>query len=216
MKRTTGLGILTAVAILGSGTLCAAPQGPENDPQAGGPPPNGAPREMAGERHPTQQPPRPGAPNGEMLKQAGATDAQIQALTEAEYALRLKQIDLRAAVEKADLALERLMTGTNAEEKAVLAAADALSQARGELFKQEVAGKLKQKQILGDELLRKLHDVRPPERQGSRKPGMGNSNAGPNAGGPNAAGCPGGDNRPPQGRDPRAPQADDNPPPPAE
>ena len=202
MKRTTGLGILSAVAILGSGTLCAAPQGPDNDQQAGGPPPNGAPREMAGERQPMQppmQPPRSGMPNREMLKQAGATDAQIQALTEAEYAQRLKQIDLHAAAEKAELALQRLMAGTNAEEKAVMAAADALSQARGELFKQEVAGELKRKQILGDELMRKLHEMRPPERPGNRMPGMG---------GPDAAGHPDRGNRLQHG--------EGNPPPPAE
>lgn len=215
MKRTTGLGILTAVAILGSGTLCAAPQGPDNERPAGGLPPNGMPCEMAGERQP-MPPPRPGAPGSEMLKKAGATDAQIQALTEAEYAQRVKQIDLRAAAEKAELALHRLMSGTNAEEKAVMAAADALSQARGELFKQELAGELKRKQILGDELLRKLHDLRPPEQPGNRKPGMGGSNAGPNVGGSHAAGCQDEGSRPPQGRNPRTAQGEGNQPPPAE
>jgi hypothetical protein len=217
MKRTIGMGILSAAAILGSGTLCAAPQGPGDNQQAGGPPPNGAQCAMAGERQPMQppmQPPRSGMPNREQLKQAGATDAQIQALTDAEYALRLKQIDLRAAAEKAELALQHLMAGANAEEKAVMAAADALSQARGELFKQELAGELQRKQILGDELLRKLHEMRPSERQGNRKPGMGSPGAGPNAGGPNAAGHQDGGNRPPQGRDPRAAQDEGNLPPP--
>ncbi len=80
-----------------------------------------------------------------------------------------EQIDLHAAAEKAELELERLMTSTNAEEKAVLAAADALSQTRGDLFKLELATELKRRQILGDDLLRKLHNMCPvPERQNNR------------------------------------------------
>ena len=184
MKRTTGFGILSAVAILASGVLSAAPQGPDNDRQAGGPP--GAPREM--------------------LKRAGATDAQIQALADADYALQVKQIDLRAAAEKAQLALERLMTSTNVDEKAVMAAADTLNQAHGELFKLELAMELKRKQILGDELMKKLqHVMRPPlERQGNPMPGMGGPNMGPNAaGGPNASGPQEEGNRQLRGRSPR-------------
>lgn len=198
MKRITGLRILSVVAVFGGGMLCAAP-GPDNNPQAGGPP-SGAPREMAGERQPAQ-PPQSGLPNREVLKQAGATDAQIQALTDADFALRAKQVDLRGAVEKAGIALNRLMTSTNAvDETAVMAAADAMSQARGELFKLELTRELQFKKILGDEILRKLRNSHPStsERTGNRMmPGAGGPGAGPNAGGSSTAGRSAGGNQPP-------------------
>lgn len=182
MKRTNGLRILSAALLLGSGTLCAAPQGADRDPPFGGPAPA-----VHGEQHP----PCPPMPNREQLKHAGATDAQIQALTDAEFSLREKQIDLRAQAEKAGLALERLMSGTNADEKAVMAAADAMNQAHGELVKLELSAQLKRKQILGDELLRKLHDMRPPERPANPQPGTA---------GPGAAGEPNDTDRPAHGR----------------
>ena len=194
MKRTCGLGILSAVAILGGGTFCyAAPQVPDNNQPAGGPPP-AAPREMTGERKPAQAP-QMGMPSSEMLKQAGATDAQIQALTDVYRAQMEKQGDLRAAADQANSALMRLMTGTNTDEKAVLAAADTLNQARGELFKLNLVGELKRKQILGEELLRKIREMRPSPI--SRMPGMGGPGAVPNAGGSSAAGRPDGGARQP-------------------
>ena len=199
MKRTIGLGILSAAAILGGGTLCAAPQGFDGERPAGGPPP-GAHGEMTASCPPMQLP-HPAMPDREQLKKAGATEAQIQALSEAGFSQREKQIDLRARAEKAALALERLLSSTNVDEKAVMAAADAQSQAQGELFKLELAAQLQRKQILGDELMRKLHEMRPPERIGDQKPGI----AGP---------LPEG-NRQPRGGDLRGgPEAGQRPPPP--
>lgn len=191
MSRNTGLGILSAIAIFGSGTLCAAPQGPDTDRPAGGPPP-GMQGDMGAQR-PQMQAPRSGMPDREVLKKAGATEAQVQALTDADFNLRDKQIDLRAKAEKAELALERQMASTNVDEKAVMAAADAMSQARGDLFKLELAMELKRKQILGDELMRKLHEMRPPERPASPMPMPGIAGPG-SANGPQEMG-----NRQPRG-----------------
>ena len=51
------------------------------------------------------------------------------------------------------------------------AAADELIKARGELMKLEIGNKLKAKAILGDELVKKLREMGPP--QGMERPGRG-------------------------------------------
>ncbi|MDD4018847.1 MAG: hypothetical protein PHV28_12995 [Kiritimatiellae bacterium] len=126
--------------------------------------------------------------NPERLKQAGATEQQVKALSDFQFAQQNKRIDLQAAAEKAELALEQLMREAGADEAAALKAADALTQARGELFKLGISTRIKTRQILGEEVLKKLRDQRPPEECGRPD----------NAKGRNA---------PPAGGRPRPPQA---------
>ncbi len=104
--------------------------------------------------------------NPERLKQAGATEQQIKALSDFQFEQQNKRIDLQAAAEKAELALEQLMKDAGTDEKAALKAADALTQARGELFKLGVSSRIKARQIIGEELLKKLRDQKPPEGRG--------------------------------------------------
>ena len=105
----------------------------------------------------------PAMPDAAGVRKAGASDQQAQAFTEAMFEQQAKHIDLQAAADKANLTLDHLLKAPSADEKAVMQAVDALNQARGELFKLDVAAKLKIKQILGDEVLRKLHEQGPPE-----------------------------------------------------
>jgi len=103
------------------------------------------------------------------LKEVGATDQQMEALKKLGDEQQLKRIDLQAAVEKAEVSLRQLMQSDAVEEKAALKAVDALSQARAELMKQEISSKLKAKEILGAELIKKIREMGPPkgvERQG--------------------------------------------------
>ena len=109
-------------------------------------------------------------PNPEQLKKAGATEQQLEALKTFGYEQKIKRIDLQAAAKKAELALDQLMTATTVDEKAAMKAADALTQARGELFKLEISARVKAQQILGEELLKKLHDQKPPEGREGRGP----------------------------------------------
>jgi Spy/CpxP family protein refolding chaperone len=107
--------------------------------------------------------------NPQRLKEAGATEQQLAALKAFANEQQLKQVDLRATAEKAELALEQLMSNETVDEKAALKAVDALSQARAEIFKLEVSSKLKMKEILGAEVQKKLREMGPPEgmqRQG--------------------------------------------------
>ncbi len=103
------------------------------------------------------------------LKEVGATDQQMEALKKLGDEQQLKRIDLQAAVEKAEVTLRQLMESDAVEEKGALKAVDALSQARAELMKQEISSKLKAKEILGAELIKKIREMGPPqgmERQG--------------------------------------------------
>ena len=154
MKLNTRLGILATAALLGAVSPSAAQPGPAGEP-AGGPG-----RAPGMERAPMSPP--PGAEPRDQLKRAGATDAQIATLTEFEFTQQEKRIDLRAKAEKAELALQRQMQAATADEKAVMDAVDALNQATGEMHKLDVMSQLKHKQILGEDVMRKLRESAPP------------------------------------------------------
>lgn len=154
------------IASLAATVVLAGPFGPRADKGPGGPR-----EECVGE-------PPPGGPAcppaSEQLERAGATEKQIGALMQFEYERQLKRIDLRANVEKAELALNYSMRSSSVDEKALLKAVDTLNQARGELFKQEIASELQVRNILGDEVLSKMREQRPPDRHAcrGREPGF--------------------------------------------
>ena len=141
------------------------PAGPQNERMEGRPGPRGGPAMMMMEP--------------EQARKAGASEQQVQALADAAFAQQTKRIDLQAAVEKADLALEHLMRAATVDEKAAMEAADAVSKARADLFKLDIASRLKVKQILGEELLRKMHE-QAPRPDAMERPGRGPAPEGQN------------------------------------
>lgn len=120
---------------------------------------------------PNAQGERQHMPDPEQLKKAGVTDQQLEALKTFAFEQKVKRIDLQASVDKAELTLGQLMSNANLEEKAAMKAADALIQARGELFKLEIAARAKAQQILGEEVVKKLHEQKSSEVR--NRPGMG-------------------------------------------
>ncbi len=110
-----------------------------------------------------------GLPDPRRLKEAGATDQQLDALKTAEDEQQLKRIDQKAAVEKAEVTLRQLMRSETVDEAAALKAADALSQARAEAFRADIASQLKVRAILGTGVLKKLREMGPPEGQGQSR-----------------------------------------------
>lgn len=167
MKLITRLGILATATLLGVVSPAAAQQGAAGETA-------GAPGRGPGMERAPMPPPPPGAEPRDQLKRAGATDAQIATLTEFDFAQQEKRIDLRAKAEKAELALHRQMQAATADEKSVLDAVDALNQANGEMRKLDVMSMLKHKQVLGEDVLRKLHEMTPPpEARDRRAPGRG-------------------------------------------
>ena len=206
MKHAIKLATASAIALLGGVALCTAQQPAAPDmqppaiqqppapqpPQAPGPGMPGDARQLGpasgpmhgqGEMGMEHQPPRPpAAPDRDQLKKAGATDAQIQALSDLDFAQQSKRIDLQAELQKAELLLGHQMQAATVDEKAVLAAVAALNEARGELFKLEITTQLKVRQTLGEETMRKLREMgppMPPRTRDQQASGMGPQHAAP-------------------------------------
>lgn len=161
-----GMGLATAALIASGSALMALPPGGNEAARPA------APGCAAGTERRQGPPPA----NAARLKELGATDAQIQAFKSAAYEQEKQKVTLRATLEHAELDLRHAMETTPVDAKAVLAAVDAVNAARSELFKAEIAGALKIRDVLGDALFEKLH-VRPePPQMGERpegRPGFG-------------------------------------------
>jgi len=114
----------------------------------------------------------PRVPSPELCRELGASDAQIQAIEKTMFETRLKGIDLRATVEKAELQLEHLLQSGTSEDPVVIKAVEMLNQARADLFMADIQTLLKVRQILGDGIVHKLqeHRGRPRPMAGERGP----------------------------------------------
>jgi len=190
MKTKRMIGILGAVLLASEMALYAQQGGPEDNVPGKVPDlrndggqkrfPPGPPRIGAGgapnERMAVHGGPHWGLPpmhDPESLKKAGASEQQVQALNEFMFEQQMKRIDLRAATEKSQLTVEHLMRAPSPDEKAIAQAVDAVNQANGELFKMEVAARIKMKQVLGEDVLRKLRDQGPARPLDLRGDGFG-------------------------------------------
>ena len=172
MKAKSLLGALAGVVLAGAMVAGAEPRGPQGMDREGSQPPAGPQGAMMDRQGPMMPPPMGHPPMGldvERAKKAGATDAQIQTLTDFEFEQQSKRIDLQAAADKANLKLGYLLKAQAVDEKAVMQAVDALNQVRGELFKLGIVSLLKEKQVLGADLIQKLHEREP---RGKMAPGM--------------------------------------------
>jgi hypothetical protein len=110
-------------------------------------------------------------PGPERLKEVGATEQQMEMLKKLNTEQQLKRIDLQATAEKAEVMLGQIMQNEAVDEKAAFKAVDELSQARAELIKQDISSKLKVREILGAEIIKKIRVMGPPE--GMERPGRG-------------------------------------------
>ena len=145
------------------------PQGRQGGPQMqrGGPGSG-----MMGGRKPQLNPQR--------LKEAGVKEEQLEALKSFRDEQQIKQIDLKAEVDKAQLALKQVMGNENADEKAALAALERVSKARTDIARQGISAKFKMREILGEEVIKKLREMGPPKGKGPGGPrGPGSQKRGP-------------------------------------
>jgi hypothetical protein len=115
----------------------------------------------------------------ECLKDAGATDEQIDQLRRLRREQEIAGVDLKASAEKAQIALKQLMDDPDASEKDILKAVDVASEARSEIIKQGVSARFRARKILGEDVARKLRETAPGRRRGP--------------GGPQAPRCPAAD-----------------------
>lgn len=176
MKLRVALWVALAVV-----TTSAFAQGPAPAPNASAP--DGKPGMMG--RH------RPmGAwwKNSEIASKLQLTDQQVQQLENTFYQHRLKLTDLRANVEKQDLALQQLLDAPTPNDPAILAQVDQRSSARNQLDREFTQMTLDLRKILSPEQWKQLRALMPPPGPGMmRKFGHG----------PDGPGAPSGAEPPP-------------------
>lgn len=112
-----------------------------------------------GRQTPGEPTPRRLFADPEALKAAGATDEQIQTFRKFMQEQRLKQVDMRAAIEKAELTLQMLESDEKSKEDDLLKATEKVSQAQAEMLKQETLMKIKVKEIFGEAVVKKLFEA---------------------------------------------------------
>jgi Spy/CpxP family protein refolding chaperone len=113
--------------------------------------------------------PRPTAPawnDPQLAERLGMNSDQRKKIEAAVQEHRLKQIDLRAAVEKARVMLEPLVAAEQPDEGRILAQIDRVAQAEAELRKDEMRLQLEIRRALTPEQWRRLQQ----ERQARLRP----------------------------------------------
>ena len=105
-------------------------------------------------------------PSPERLKEAGATDEQLAQLKKVQEEQQLKQVDLKATAEKAQIQLKQLISSEKPNQDAIFAAVDKVSAAKVALIKSGISAKLKGREILGDEVTKKLREFGHPKGKG--------------------------------------------------
>ncbi len=156
--------------------LIALPLFAQDQPTAT-PPPGGRPRGgMMRERMPGPGPGGKWWNNTELAKKLNLTDQQVAQMEQIFQQSRLKLIDQRAAVEKAEATLEPLMAADHPDESQVLAQIDKVAQARAELEKSNARMLLGIRQVLTADQWKQLRAEAP---RGVMRMGPGGGPAGP-------------------------------------
>ena len=169
------------------------------------PPPNG-PGNRGPNRQGKQRPNPPGnqQPNPingtwwrtPLAERVGVSPEQRKKLDDLWQQHRLRRIDLDAALQKAQVTLEPLWQADSPDEGKILAQIDRLTQAQGEMRKDEARMQVGERQILSTDQWKRLQQ--PPQPN----PGNPQQGFGPGPNGPQ----PGPNGPPPQGQPPRPPQ----------
>src|ERR1700756_3263699 len=121
--------------------------------------------------------------NSEIASKLQLNDQQVQQLQNTFYQHRLKLIDLRANIEKQDLALQQLLDAPNPNDSAILAQVDQRSAARNQLDREFTQMTLDFRKILTPDQWKQLRALMPPPGPGMMRR-FGHGPGGP--GGPDA------------------------------
>ena len=148
------LGVLL-VALLSTMVWAQAPDGPGGAEGPGGPPPPG--------RHGSHE---FGAwwKNSDVVSKLNLTDAQIKQLEDTFYQHKMKLIDERADMEKADLNLRSFMESDNPDQNQVMSAVDQVLAARGKVERETTMMLLDFRKVLSLQQwkqLRGMHSMGP-------------------------------------------------------
>src|ERR1700741_931370 len=121
--------------------------------------------------------------NSEIASKLQLTDQQVQQLENTFYQHRLNLTDLRANVEKQDLALQQLLDAPTPNDPAILAQVDQRSSARNQLDREFTQMTLDFRKILTPEQWKQLRTLMPAPGPGMMKR-FGHGSGGPDAQGP--------------------------------
>ena len=157
-------------------------------PNAGGP--GGKPHHMMGDR-----PMGAWWKNSEIASKLQLSDQQVQQLENTFYQHRLKLVDLRANIEKQDLAMQQLLDAPTPNDAAIMAQVDQRSAARNQLDREFTQMTLDFRKVLTPDQWKQLRTLMPPPGPGMMKR-FGHGPGGP--GGPNGPGGPDAPPPPPQ------------------
>ena len=167
-----------ALVVMSAAAFAQAPPAPN----AGGP--TGKPHHMMNDR-----PMGAWWKNSEIASKLQLNDQQVQQLENTFYQHRLKLVDLRANIEKQDLAMQQLLDAPTPNDSAIMAQVDQRSAARNQLDREFTQMTLDFRKILTPDQWKQLRALMPPPGPGMMKR-FGHGPGGP--GGPNGPGGPGG------------------------
>ena len=131
--------------------------------------------------------------NSEIANKLQLSDQQVQQLENAFYQHRMKLADLRANIEKQDLAMQQLLDAPTPNDSAILAQVDQRSAARNQLDREFTQMTLDFRKILTPDQWKQLRALMPPPGPGMMK------RFGHGPGGPGGPGGPDAPPPPPQG-----------------
>ena len=197
--------LLAALLLMSSLGLAQMP-GSGGPPQ--GPPPEGR-GHMSGPRGGRPGPMGRWWKNAEVVQKVGLSDTQVQKIEQIFQDHRMRLIDIRANLERAELTLQPMIESDNPDETAVMKQMDKVAAQRAELEKANAQMLFAIRRVLGPEQWKKLQALQPqgPARMsipGPPPPGGGHRD-GPSA--RTGGGLPGGG--PPAGGNPLPPPPED-------
>ena len=137
--------------------------------------------------------------NSDVTSKLHLTDQQVQQLESTFYQHRLKLVDLRANIEKQDLALEQLLDAPTPNDSAILAQVDQRSAARNQLDREFTQMTLDFRKILTPDQWKQLRSMMPEPGQRMFIRRFGQRPDGPDGPGPGGSGGAEGPPPPPQG-----------------
>jgi Spy/CpxP family protein refolding chaperone len=105
--------------------------------------------------------------NPQLVQELGLSDEQVKQIRETDFALREKQLPLKAQLDSLRLQMEKAFSEDTIDKDAVLALAGKMKEARGAMFVQRIESRLALGDVLNAEQIEKLRQhARGQGRQG--------------------------------------------------
>jgi Spy/CpxP family protein refolding chaperone len=163
-----------------------------------GPPPDGR-GQMSGPRGGRSRPMGRWWKNADVVQKLGLTDEQVQRIEKIFQDHRLRLIDVRANLERAEVTLQPMIESDNPDEAAVMKQIDKVAAQRAELEKANAQMLFAVRRVLGPEQWKKLQALQPQGRTRMGIPGAPPPGGGRRGGGPGPGAGPGPGGAPPAG-----------------